>query len=67
MSEPGNSSAPPSGPLPAFMGVIVADTISKSGRAIAGDTVHIVVVQVAPGYGPNPGDPGTGKVVAVYS
>ena len=63
--SPGNSSSPP-GTIPSFMGVLVAGTSAKSGSAISGNTASIVVVQVNPGYGPNPGHPGTGTVVAVY-
>jgi hypothetical protein len=35
--RPGNSSSPPSGPLPAY----VSSAITKSGSQIAGDTAHI--------------------------
>jgi hypothetical protein len=63
----GNASSPPSGPLPTYMGVLVTDSVSKSGSTIHGDTVHIVVVKVDPGYSTNPGHPGTGTVVAVFS
>lgn len=66
-TRPGDSAKPPAGPLPSFMGVIVSDSIKKSGPTIAGDTVHIVVVKVNPGYAPNPGHPGTGTVVAIFS
>jgi hypothetical protein len=65
-SRPGNSSRPPSGPLPADMGVIVSSTITKSGSQISGNTQHIVVVKVDPGYQPNPGHPGTGTVEAQF-
>ena len=61
---PGNSPPPPTGPLPAFMGVIVTSSTSKSGSQISGDTVHMVVVETNPGYSNNPGHPGTGTVVA---
>lgn len=61
---PGNSSGPPSGPLPAYMGVLVSDSISKSGPAITGSTVHIIVVETDPGYKKDPGHPGTGRVIA---
>ena len=64
-TDPGNSTPPPSGPLPAFMGVIVTDSVTKAGSAISGDSIHIVVVQTNPGYSPNPGHEGAGKVVAV--
>jgi hypothetical protein len=61
---PGNSAAPPAGPLPAYMGVIVSSSASKSGSQITGDTTHIVVVETNGGYQPNPGHAGTGTVVA---
>jgi hypothetical protein len=62
-TDPGNSAPPPAGPLPAFIGIIVSSSISKSGSVISGDTVHMVVVQTDPGYDSNPGHPGTGTVV----
>ena len=46
------------------MAVIVTSSYSKSGSAISGDTVHIVIVKTNPGYEPNPGHPGTGTVEA---
>ena len=46
------------------MGVIVTTHVTKSGSTIAGDTVHIVVVKVNPGYTGNPINPGTGTIVA---
>jgi PKD repeat protein len=64
-TSPGNSAPPPSGPLPAFMAVIVSSSISKSGATISGNTVHEVIVKTNPGYAPNPGHPGTGTVVAI--
>jgi len=64
-TDPGNSTPPPTGPLPAFMAVIVSSSISKSGSTISGNTVHIVIVKTNPGYAPNPGHAGTGTVVAV--
>lgn len=62
-TDPGNSAPPPAGPLPAFMGIIVSSSISKSGSSISGDTPHIVVVHTNPGYKANPGHAGTGQVV----
>jgi hypothetical protein len=62
---PGNSAKPPNPPLPGFMAVIVASSISKSGSTIAGNTQRVVVVQTNAGYSSNPGHAGTGKVVAV--
>jgi len=64
-ARPGNSAHPPKGPLPSFMGVIVASSVTKHGSKISGNTVHIVVVTTKPGYQPNPGHPGTGTVVAL--
>ena len=61
---PGNSPPPPTGPLPAFIGVIVTSSATQSGSQISGDTVHMVVVETNPGYSNNPGHPGTGTVVA---
>jgi hypothetical protein len=48
------------------MGVLVASAANKAGNTISGNTVRIVVVQVNPGYGPNPGSPGTGTIVGVF-
>lgn len=64
-SRPGNSVAPPSGPLPSYMGVIVASSIHKSGAAISGDVVDIAVVKTTSGYAPDPGHAATGMVVAL--
>lgn len=64
-ADPGNSSPPPDGPLPAFMGVIVTSSATQSGSTITGTIVHIVIVKTNPGYSPNPGHAGTGTVVAV--
>jgi hypothetical protein len=65
-SNPGNSSGPPAGPLPSYMGVIVSSTVAKSGSAISGDVLKIVVVKTNPGYAPDPGHAGTGTVVATF-
>jgi len=64
-TDPGNSTPPPAGPLPEFMAVIVSSSITKAGPTISGNTPHVVVVHVAPGYVSNPGHPGTGTVVAI--
>ncbi|HEV2370966.1 MAG TPA: hypothetical protein VGS19_02255 [Streptosporangiaceae bacterium] len=37
-TDPGNSTPPPAGPLPAYMAVIVSSSISQSGSTISGDT-----------------------------
>ena len=62
---PGNSSGPPSPPLADFIVVRVASSISKTGSTISGDTPHLVVVHVSPGYDANPGHAGTGTVAGV--
>jgi hypothetical protein len=64
-TSPGSSSNPPD-TLPPFMGVVVSNTINKSGSTISGNVPAIVVVKTNPGYAPNPGHPGTGTVLAVY-
>jgi hypothetical protein len=64
-ADPGNSTPPPSGPLPAYMGVIVTSSVSQNGSSVSGNTVHIVVVKTNAGYAPDPGHVGTGTVVAV--
>jgi hypothetical protein len=63
-SLPGNSSKPPAGPLPKFMAIIVASSLTKHGHTISGNIVEIVTVKVGPGYAPNPGHAGTGVVVS---
>ena len=63
-TDPGNSSPPPAGPLPAYMAVIVTSSTSKSGSKISGTIVAIVLVKTDPGYQANPGHAGTGTVVA---
>ena len=62
-TRPGNSSKPPKS-VPAVMAVLVASHITKNGPVISGDIVHIVLVQTNPGYGPNPGHIGTGRIIA---
>jgi hypothetical protein len=64
-TSPGASSDPPPPPLPAFVLVRVASSISKSGSTITGNTPHVVVVEVDPGYDDNPGHSGTGNVAGV--
>jgi hypothetical protein len=63
-TDPGNSSHPPA-TVSSVMAVIVSDSISKNGSTISGDIREIVVVQVNPGYAPNPGHAGTGTVLTV--
>jgi hypothetical protein len=63
-ASPGNSLPPPAGPLPAYLAVIVASSIGKSGSTISGNTPHMVVVKTSPGYAPDPAHAGAGTVVA---
>jgi fimbrial isopeptide formation D2 family protein len=65
-ARPGDSGHPPAGPLPAFMGVVVTSSASKSGSAITGDIAHVVVVETNPGYAADPGHAGTGTIVATF-
>lgn len=64
-TDPGNSTPPPAGPLPAYMAVVVTSIVGKDGSTISGNDVHIVVVKTNSGYAPDPGHAGTGQVVAV--
>ena len=64
-TDPGNSSGPPSPPLAAFVIVRASRSISKAGSVISGNTPHLVIVQVNPGYDANPGHAGTGTVAGV--
>jgi hypothetical protein len=65
-TDTGNSTPPPDGPLPSYMGVIVTSSADQNGSVDSGNTVHIVVVTTDPGYKPDPGHAGTGTVVAQF-
>jgi hypothetical protein len=62
-TRPGNSPHPPQ-TVPGMMAVIVSSHIVQNGPVISGDVVGIVLVQTNPGYGPNPGHPGTGTIIS---
>jgi hypothetical protein len=62
-TDTGNSTPPPPGPLPAFMGLIVSSNVTQNGSVITGDIKDVVIVRTNPGYAPNPGSPGTGTIV----
>ena len=64
MSDPGNSSGPPSS-VPAYITVLVSSSITKSGPVISGNIPKMVIVKTDPGYAANPGHAGTGIVVAI--
>lgn len=61
---PGNSPPPPSGPLPAYMAVIVSGAAWQSGASISGSVDHVAVVSPNGGYLPDPGHAGMGEVIA---
>src|SRR5581483_6499051 len=61
----GNSSQPPD-TVPAYMGVLVASSVTKSGSSIDGVWAKVVVVKTASGYAGNPGDGGTGTIGATF-
>jgi len=63
-SDPGDSSNPPD-TVPPFIAVIASSTVTKSPATISGDIPKIVIVKTNPGYGPSPGNTGTGTVVSV--
>jgi YVTN family beta-propeller protein len=63
-TDPGNSTPPPPS-VPNFMGVIVSSRVTQSGSIISGDIKQVVIVRNDPGYGPSPGNPGTGTEIAV--
>jgi hypothetical protein len=49
------------------MEVIVSSSITSSGETISGNIAKIVIVATDPGYGPNPGHPGTGHIIATIN
>ena len=65
LTTSGNSPPPTSG-VPAYMGVIVASSVTKTGSNINGVWGKVVVVKTDTGYSPSPGHPGTGKIVATF-
>ena len=65
-SSTGGASPPPTSGVPSYMGVVVTSSVKKSGSSISGNSVHIVVLKVNPGYGPSPTTPGTGTIVATF-
>jgi len=43
----------------------VASSITKSGQVISGNIPQMAVINVDPGYQPDPDHPGTGTVISV--
>ena len=64
-STAGNS-PPPTTDVPTYMGVLVTSSVTKSGTTVSGNFAEIVVVITDPGYAPDPGHPGTGRIVATF-
>jgi hypothetical protein len=64
-TRPGNGSFPPA-TIDDVIPVLVASHVEKSGPVISGDATELAMVAVDPGYGPNPGHPGTGTVLGFY-
>ncbi len=64
-SKPGNSNPPAK--FGSYIQVIVSTSIAKSGSTIYGNIAATVVLQVdtSSAYGPDPGHPGYGTVIAV--
>lgn len=60
----GNSSGVPA-TVPTYMAVVVTGSVTNDHGDLSGDEVHVVIVRTDPGYGPQPGTPGTGTIVAV--
>jgi hypothetical protein len=63
-TDTGNSSGPPA-TAPSFVAVLVTSSVSQAGSVVSGTVSEIVVVSTDPGYLSDPGDPGTGTVVAI--
>ena len=63
-SGAGGSSGPPA-TLPSTISVIVASSITKHGSVISGNIPQMAVINVDPGYQPDPSHPGTGTVMSV--
>jgi hypothetical protein len=63
-TDTGNSSGPPA-TVPSYMTVVVTGSVVQSGSVVSGTVSEIVVVRTDAGYLNDPGDPGTGTVVAI--
>jgi hypothetical protein len=63
-SGTGNTSNPPA-TLPSTIRVIVSSSITKSGPVFSGNIPQMAVINVDPGYQPDPSHPGTGTVISV--
>jgi hypothetical protein len=61
-TDTGNATPPPATVFP-VMGVLVSSTVTQTGSVVSGDIKEIVIVENDPGYAPNPGSSGTGKII----
>ncbi|HYV10599.1 MAG TPA: carboxypeptidase regulatory-like domain-containing protein, partial [Pyrinomonadaceae bacterium] len=59
----GDTGAPAS--VPKFITIMVTSSATKSGSTISGNVTKLVIIQVDPGYSPDPATPGTGTVYSV--
>lgn len=63
-TDTGNSSGPPA-TVPSYVAVLVTSSVAQSGSVVSGTVSEVVVVSTNPGYLNDPGNPGTGTVVAI--
>lgn len=65
-TSPGNSSNPPAS-VSSYISVIVATHIAKNGSTISGNVAEVVILRVDnhASYRPDPGNPGSGVMIAV--
>ena len=61
---PGNSPPPPV-TIPSYTAMTVASSIGQAGPQINGNSTHIVIVRIDPGYVSDPGHAGTAVIVGV--
>ena len=55
----------PSGDAPIYNQSDVASSVTQSGSVISGNIPQVAVINVDPGYQPDPDHPGTGTVISV--
>jgi hypothetical protein len=66
-TDTGNSAGPPAS-VPSYQSVLVTRSVVQGGSTLfSGATAGYAVVRTNAGYGPSPGQPGTGTVVAMIS
>ena len=60
----GTTAGPPA-TLPAYITVMVTNTVTKNNQIVSGNIRKLVIIKVDPGYSPDPERPGTGTVYSV--